>query len=183
MARTDASHPVRWLHLSDLHLGCEGRGLWWQVENEFAESVRELVRKEGAPHLILLTGDIANRGKKEEYTSANDFLDALLGWIRAECGEPEPVVLVVPGNHDLVRPEGFAAFPYRVLDRYEAGNDDPDVAQLTKSLWQAKLTDRSKAAREFFDPLFGPYRKWFEKSSALIPHLAPIKLAMGFSPG
>ena len=49
--------PVRWLHLSDLHLGFCGRELWWQVREELEESVQEGVRRLGTPDLVLFTGD------------------------------------------------------------------------------------------------------------------------------
>ena len=31
--------PVRWLHLSDLHAGCRGEELWWQVLEELRDGV------------------------------------------------------------------------------------------------------------------------------------------------
>ena len=54
--------PIRWLHLSDLHLGCRGEELWWQVQDAFERSLREMIPRVVAPELILLTGDLTNKG-------------------------------------------------------------------------------------------------------------------------
>ena len=72
-----SARPIRWLHLSDLHLGCRGKELWWQVETELARDVRAMVEKRGAgPDLILFSGDLTFKGDKKEFELVERFLDA-----------------------------------------------------------------------------------------------------------
>ena len=131
-----ATHrPLRWLHLSDLHLGCRGEALWRLVQQELEPSVREMAGRLGSPDLILLSGDLTNRGAKKEFELVDRFLDRLLGWLGKEGGEAEPLLLAVPGNHDLVRPDGVKAILYRPLDRYHLGLDDEDVRIVAEQLW------------------------------------------------
>ncbi len=142
--------PIRWLHLSDLHLGCAGRGAWWQTHEEFAQDVRKLVLRRGPPDLLLLTGDLTFSGQAEQFDRLDEFLDALKGWIGAE-----PILLPVPGNHDLTWPRGAAALSYAALDRYGQAAD-PSVQLLREILWQER--DAS-----LIDALFANYRAWFER--------------------
>ncbi len=68
-------------HLSDLHFGRTSARL---VEAVLAD-VRAL-----APDLVVVSGDLTQRGRSAEYRAARSFLDRL----------PAPR-LVVPGNHDI----------------------------------------------------------------------------------
>jgi formylglycine-generating enzyme required for sulfatase activity/3',5'-cyclic AMP phosphodiesterase CpdA len=156
---------IRWLHLSDLHAGCRGEAAWWDAQNLFEPHVREVVREIGPPHLVLFTGDLANSGKKTEYDLVDAFLDRLCGWIAAAApsGSPPPLLLAVPGNHDVRRPQGLALLPYRVCDKLDEGRANPDVAGLEDALFRGKPAERRKRARQFLDPLLGEYRKWFER--------------------
>jgi hypothetical protein len=50
-----APQPIRWMHLSDLHMGCRGEEIWWQVRSEFRDSIEQYFRP---IDMILLTGDV-----------------------------------------------------------------------------------------------------------------------------
>ena len=41
--------PIRWLHVSDLHYGCEGKELWEQVEDEFLRDIDALTDRLRSP--------------------------------------------------------------------------------------------------------------------------------------
>lgn len=69
-------------HLSDLHFGCEHP----EVVTAALERLREL-----KPDVVVLSGDITQRAKPEEYARARAFLAEL----------PAARHLVIPGNHDL----------------------------------------------------------------------------------
>ncbi|MBF0136261.1 MAG: metallophosphoesterase, partial [Magnetococcales bacterium] len=97
------SKPLRWLHISDIHMGCPGKELWWQTNQEFGDTLREMVARQGAPDLLLITGDIAWSGAKAEYDSFDRFLDQLLTWLTDNGKHSKPLVIPVPGNHDLDR--------------------------------------------------------------------------------
>jgi 3',5'-cyclic AMP phosphodiesterase CpdA len=167
--------PLRWLHLSDLHLGCRGEALWHLVQQELEPSVREMAGRLGSPDLILLSGDLTNKGAKKEFDLVEKFLDRLLGWLGKEGGA-EPLLLAVPGNHDLVRPSGLNAAKYRMLDRYHLGADDEDVRLLAKQLWGKKKTS-------FVKPLFAPYEAWWMRRILPALEVRKVDLRRSHFPG
>ena len=69
------------VHLSDLHFG--------KVDPQLLEPLRKCVEAI-APHLVVVSGDLTQRAKPEEFRDAKAYLDTL----------PMPQ-LVVPGNHDI----------------------------------------------------------------------------------
>lgn len=89
---------IKWLHLSDFHTGKDNYG---QIKlfKSIHTHMKEQKKKNFVPDMIFITGDIANKGKKEEYTAfANEFLLPLI-----DIYETLPKVYIVPGNHDLNR--------------------------------------------------------------------------------
>jgi 3',5'-cyclic AMP phosphodiesterase CpdA len=74
--------PVRLLHISDLHAG--------SVEETAIERSLEPLVERARPELIVVTGDLAHRGRRREHERAAAFLRGL--------GRP---LLVIPGNHDI----------------------------------------------------------------------------------
>jgi 3',5'-cyclic AMP phosphodiesterase CpdA len=73
---------LRIAHLSDSHFGTIKNG----VREGLIETLKEL-----KPDLILLTGDITQRARAQEFKEASDFVNQL---------KPTPLI-AVPGNHDL----------------------------------------------------------------------------------
>lgn len=73
---------VRVLHVSDLHLGSRGGELG-------GPGLEELIER-SKPELIVASGDLANRGRRQQLEQAAALLRAL-----------GPPVVAVPGNHDL----------------------------------------------------------------------------------
>lgn len=68
-------------HISDLHFGTEDRAI--------ADGLRgELLEKK--PNLVIVTGDLTQRARRNQFLAAENFLGGL----------PFPR-LVVPGNHDI----------------------------------------------------------------------------------
>ena len=63
-----------------------------------------------------------------------------------------PLILPVPGNHDLQRPGGRNKLLYRVLDRYHQGADDEDVRLIDEELWNRReaLLHRSHLPEDFW---------------------------------
>jgi 3',5'-cyclic AMP phosphodiesterase CpdA len=74
--------PVRLLHISDLHAGSAEES---QVEHGLEPLIERI-----EPELIVVTGDLAHRGRRREHERAAAFLRAL--------GRP---LLAIPGNHDI----------------------------------------------------------------------------------
>lgn len=81
---------VHILHVSDLHTGTP-------EDPEVGAALARLVAQTG-PELIVASGDLTNRGRRDEHEQAHSFLVSL-----------GPPVLAVPGNHDL---------PYTVPARF-----------------------------------------------------------------
>jgi 3',5'-cyclic AMP phosphodiesterase CpdA len=76
---------TRVLHVSDLHIGAR-KALH---EPELEGAIAELVDRVD-PALVLATGDLTHRGRREEHEAAARFLRSL-----------GPPLVVVPGNHDI----------------------------------------------------------------------------------
>jgi calcineurin-like phosphoesterase family protein len=95
--------PLRFIHLSDIHFNKKGldyydvdRHLRDQIDLDVQEEFRKVFH---AADQVLVSGDIAFAGKKEEYDAARAWLKTLCGF--SGCGEDQ--VLCVPGNHDVDR--------------------------------------------------------------------------------
>jgi len=90
---------VRVLHLSDLHLGSKS--------GEIGGPGLEQLIEQASPELIVASGDLVNRGRREQFERATAFLRSL-----------GPEVIAVPGNHDL--PYSFPgrfSHPWREFER------------------------------------------------------------------
>ncbi len=150
------SRPIRWLHLSDLHCGCKGQVLWEQVEEDFHRDLDRQLAKVGPPDLLLFSGDLAFSGKSKEYGEVDRVLDGLLARL-SRSGAAEPLLLAVPGNHDVVRPTTRSKrLGYRILTDFDGTTDDPEVADIHQELWEKRKTS-------FIDPLFPGYIEWFRE--------------------
>ncbi|MBX3685276.1 MAG: metallophosphoesterase [Rhodocyclaceae bacterium] len=74
---------LRLIHLSDLHFGDQTQGS--------AAALKQAVRSL-RPDLVVVTGDLSQRGRARELETARDFLDSFgVPWV------------ATPGNHDLPR--------------------------------------------------------------------------------
>ncbi len=91
------------VHVTDLHFGCEDKGAHAAV----ARYVRET-----KPDAVIVTGDISKDGLQHE-------LDAACDWMRAL---PAPVMLT-PGNHDVpyYNPIGRIFYPWARYKRAARG--------------------------------------------------------------
>lgn len=91
--------PTRLLHVSDLHFGA---GDDPRLEGALAGLTERL-----APELVIASGDLTHRGRREQHERAAAFLRSI-----------GPAVLAVPGNHDI--PYAFPArfsSPWREFER------------------------------------------------------------------
>jgi 3',5'-cyclic AMP phosphodiesterase CpdA len=86
------------IHLSDLHFG--------RVDQALLGPLRDLIHSI-APSVVVISGDLTQRARSEQFEEARDFLDTLPG--------PQ---IVVPGNHDISLYNVFRRF-VKPLDRYK----------------------------------------------------------------
>jgi tetratricopeptide (TPR) repeat protein len=120
---------IRWLHLSDFHVGKD----LYEQKRLFAEILLEVERwktqKKFIPDYVFITGDIANKGQKKEYEAfRKEFLVPL-----QEKFTVDTVVIPIPGNHDIERPspdmlDHSAAFksPSKFFDASKEGRTARD---------------------------------------------------------
>lgn len=93
------------LHLSDLHFGTPADATRWS--SQLAADLRE----QGVTTLdaLILSGDITDRSDPEQYKAARAFLAQLV----TEYPVTPQQIIPVPGNHDLSRTLGEAAYQLR----------------------------------------------------------------------
>lgn len=96
-----AGRVIRWLHLSDMH--CTSTERWDRraILTSFIRDVAGVLHEEGlAPQMVMVTGDVAFSGKREEYDQAERFLAQVASTLDLN---PRDRWFVVPGNHDVDR--------------------------------------------------------------------------------
>jgi 3',5'-cyclic AMP phosphodiesterase CpdA len=95
------------VHLSDLHFG--------RVDPVLLDPLRDLVHII-APDVVVVSGDLTQRARSEEFAEARAWLDTLPG--------PQ---IIVPGNHDISLYNVFRRFvePLKRYKRYISDDLDP----------------------------------------------------------
>ena len=98
---------ARIAHLSDIHFG---------AHDPIIVAATEAWLRDKQPDLIIISGDLTQRAKVEQFREASSYLERL-----REAGFP---IMVVPGNHDVPLYDVFTRFA-APLDRYKRFiNDD-----------------------------------------------------------
>ena len=127
----------RWLHLTDLHCGQVGqRHLWPEIRFQFFEDLEKLVVLCGPWDAVLFSGDLVQHGGALEFELLEQQVLGPL-WERFAQLGCQPVLLTVPGNHDLQRPGNkiekslqpalkWLLKPEQFSDIADAFFDDPD---------------------------------------------------------
>ena len=77
---------VRWLHLSDFHVGMDDYGQR-KLFREICDHIKGKAEKGYIPDFVFMTGDLANTGLVPEYSEFFDaFLDPMLGCLGVRPG-------------------------------------------------------------------------------------------------
>lgn len=101
---------LTWVHLSDLHFGKNEVDNYEQshIVKELASDIVALVQKHNlCIDFIFFTGDIVFSGSKESYDKAYEYLCLLAKSANVDISN----VIVVPGNHDVVRNPLLSTLP------------------------------------------------------------------------
>jgi 3',5'-cyclic AMP phosphodiesterase CpdA len=102
------------VQISDLHFGKNTRPykFWKSSVNEEAKMAlsRAIVKIAPRPDFLVVTGDIANRGKVDEMREGRAYLESILSELWKEKHATR--CILVPGNHDVwrttwARPSGY----------------------------------------------------------------------------
>ncbi|MCY0854992.1 metallophosphoesterase [Cupriavidus sp. D39] len=99
----EAVEKIRFVHLSDIHFNRRAAAFGFDPDRELRRLVQrdiaEKVNTLGPMNAVLVTGDIAYAGKRDEFDVAAKWLDEVCE--AAQCGKE--AVLLCPGNHDVDR--------------------------------------------------------------------------------
>lgn len=156
-----------WLHLTDLHRGMSFQGcLWPNVEQQFFTDLETLHAKCGPWHILFFSGDLVQKGSPSEYRKFDDTLARL--YKKMNSLGSNPVLVSVPGNHDLVRP----SVDDPALKRLAHWHDDDALAN---EFW----TDGKSTARVLLKKALRDYVKW----EARHPFPRPTSVRKGLLPG
>ena len=147
--------PLRFLHLTDWHVGMTEQGwLWPNVREAFFDDLERLHQGLGGIDAVFFTGDLTQRGSAAEFEKLDAWLAALWKCL-AELGSA-PVLVPVPGNHDLVRPPPKGPV-VKALGHWHADADIRD------DFWSAPEGDY----RQCIGTAFAPYAAWVERQPAM----------------
>jgi hypothetical protein len=161
------SRRFSWLHLSDFHSGMAGANHFWPTfEGQFFKDLRQMHELSGPWDAIFFTGDLAQSGKADEYNRLTDFLGRLYSSLK-QFGS-NPTLYVVPGNHDLMRPDADSAV-VKVLSQWSKD------ANLREKFWN----DPACEYRQSINQAFANYTSWL----TTLPFNRPADLNPGAIPG
>lgn len=142
-----------WLHLTDLHMGMDDHRLHLpDVQEALFADLTVLHAKSGPWDAVLFTGDLTQRGTKEQFEDLRRVILAPLFERLRELGST-PVLIPVPGNHDLARPEATDPALASLLRWH-----DDDSADLRKRFWQ----DRHAPERRLVTDAFAAYSRFLK---------------------
>lgn len=106
MSQQNAQSGVQFnvIHLSDLHMGMTGqKWMWPTFKTIFFNDLRQQYQKTGPWDLVIFSGDLTQKSSPNEYASLTNALKEL--WTVFDSLGCSPKLFVVPGNHDLKRPD------------------------------------------------------------------------------
>lgn len=144
---------IRCLHISDLHCGVKWASHWPNAREVLENDIKKLVDRDGAADLVIFTGDITQCGKEDEFGQATMVLERLLRVAGRKPSEPPPLV-VVPGNHDLIRPDVKSPTALALRTQYA---DD----QFQEWLWN----DTDSEYRSTIAASFAAFERWSSGSA------------------
>lgn len=162
---------INWLHLTDLHYGQKNQNILLpKIKNDFFKDIEYIREEIGKIDIVFFSGDLTQSGTKEEFDQLTAFLKEL--WSLFKKLNCEPLLLAIPGNHDLSRPDPSKA-AVKVLRNYQ--NDK----ELQESLW----TNFEKKG-EYYDVInqsFFNFTQWYKSleipKPSLIEGLVPGDLS------
>ena len=144
---------VTWLHFSDLHYGQKNHNILWpKIKKELFKDFDFIKSELGKIDVVFFTGDLTQSGKKEEF----DELTALLKemWVQFNKMGSNPLLIAIPGNHDLNRPDQTRAV-VKVLKNYQIDEE------LKENFWKG-IIERSENY-ELIEQCFKNFTTWYEQ--------------------
>ena len=172
-----AGEVFNWLHLSDLHWGQTGqKHLWPRIRQALLRDLESLHNRCGPWHAVLFTGDLVMKG--QGFSGMQETVLCPL-WDRLKQLGSAPVLLAVPGNHDLDRS--------KVSPPVGASQSFPEPAEYHRKadeFWQ----DGHSEFRKMVTSTFSNYADWwatrpFSSGQAMTDGLLPGDFSTTFELG
>jgi GTPase-associated adaptor domain/Calcineurin-like phosphoesterase len=167
--------PAIFVHLSDIHFGQERDDSLYihnDVKEQLISDAATVVS--GLPGNratgILVTGDVAYAGKKEEYASAGEWLDRLANAVGCETFR----IQMVPGNHDIDR-DLISGGMRLILNEIKAGGSKELEAFLNNKRDRETMFDRFDAYSRFCEGYNCPLDATGRYATNLHVELAPAR--------
>jgi len=160
-----------WLHLTDFHFGLEGqKTLWSNLRDPFFDDLAVLHETTGPWQAVFFTGDLVQQGKSAEFIDMQkEVLERL--WEKLKELQEAPIILLaVPGNHDLVRPD-----PTEDNSAVDRLLEDSGFKTIAKKFWD----NPSGSYGQVIIKAFGAYNEWWKNS----PHRPKHGIKHGILPG
>jgi predicted MPP superfamily phosphohydrolase len=149
---------INFLHLSDLHIGDKyQRGLISQAKKVLFEDIEYILSKIGTLDIIFFTGDLVQKGTKDEYVLVEEFLVDL--WALFKRHGQNPYLLCVPGNHDLERVSNVHDATQKVLTNWV--NE--------KNISEDHFWKKPNDYYNFIQERFKNYYEWYKSTSIRKP--------------
>jgi predicted MPP superfamily phosphohydrolase len=142
---------IRWLHLTDFHQGMGDQDwLWPNVKEQFFDDLKKIHERSGPWDLVFFTGDLTQRGSESDFKALEATLEEI--WEKFQELGSTPGMVVVPGNHDLLRPPNCPT-----LKALKLWKDDIDIQ---KEFWNTEGNPYLTLIKD----AFGPFQEWWKKS-------------------
>lgn len=96
-----------WLHFTDLHWDDDSINAqyWPNIKGELFADLEWMREQTGPWDCIFFTGDLTKCGSNDNYKGLNQtFIELFEKLVELNGSDTKPILLPVPGNHDLVRP-------------------------------------------------------------------------------
>lgn len=171
---------ISWLHLTDLHRGMvQQKTLWAAVREEFYRDLKRVAERSGLWDMVLFTGDLTQYGREEDFELLEITLLEL--WEVFDILGCKPLLLPVPGNHDLLRPT-----PETKISRAKK----VDVEDLKffdlwdKEIREAFWKNKNSKYRKVIEKVFSNYEEWQDRTKVpLAKKSDKCKYQAGLLPG
>lgn len=150
---------ISWLHITDWHVGQDNsEHRWPNLRAEVERDLADRIKSGGPLDLVFFSGDLVQSGAEGEFKRLEEHLSHLWNFFDAQGCAPK--LVVVPGNHDLIRPTPSNAVALALKN----WPDDRDIA---KAFWNSN----DDALRVEVSRWFANYVTW--EQTTKIPLLPP----------
>ena len=149
------------LHLSDLHVGMDQQSwLWPGFRKQFFDDLSDLHKKNGKIDIVFFSGDLVFSGEKAQFESLDKLLTELLGHLKALGSDP--VLIPVPGNHDLKRPN-LEDYPLEAI-ALQTWTDSVKGKSARRLIFSGSHASASNSLQKLISDTFANYKNWTENS-------------------